>query len=135
MPGDLTRVFFSDSGSVAVEVAMKMAIQFWRNQGRSARRKFMAFRGRLSWRHHRSDVDLPISKQNAQGVSRHCCRNIMSFDLPRDEESAGVFTRSLEQYAEELAGIVVEPLVQGRGGMRFHDPAVLRLLPQRGRPL
>src|SRR2546430_11683963 len=45
MPAELSRVFFSDSGSVAVEVAMKMAIQFWRNRDRSGRRKFIAFRG------------------------------------------------------------------------------------------
>jgi adenosylmethionine-8-amino-7-oxononanoate aminotransferase len=43
MPGDLTRVFFSDSGSVAVEVAMKMAVQFWLNQGVRTRKKFLAF--------------------------------------------------------------------------------------------
>src|SRR5260370_15172768 len=45
MPGDLDRVFFSESGSVAVEVAMKMAVQFWCNQGMSARKKFLAFKG------------------------------------------------------------------------------------------
>ena len=49
-------------------------------------------------------------------------------DLPADEDSTAGFARCLEQYADELAGIVVEPLVQGAGGMRFHDEAVLRLL-------
>jgi adenosylmethionine-8-amino-7-oxononanoate aminotransferase len=49
-------------------------------------------------------------------------------DLPRDEERAAALARVLERHAEELAGIVVEPLVQGAGGMRFHDPAVLRAL-------
>src|SRR5438874_1470626 len=45
IPGDLTRVFFSESGSVAVEIAMKMAVQFWLNQGVGKRKKFLAFKG------------------------------------------------------------------------------------------
>jgi adenosylmethionine---8-amino-7-oxononanoate aminotransferase len=127
MPGDLTRVFFSDSGSVAVEVAMKMAIQFWRNQGRPGRRRFMAFRGGYhgdtTGAMSICDLDAGMHKVFAPLLPEHHV-----VDLPCDEESAGVFTHSLEQFAEELAGIVVEPLVQGAGGMRFHDPAVLRLL-------
>src|SRR5438093_12613388 len=49
-------------------------------------------------------------------------------DLPRDEESAAALTHVLQRHADGLAGIVVEPLVQGAGGMRFHDQAVLRRL-------
>jgi adenosylmethionine---8-amino-7-oxononanoate aminotransferase len=127
MPGDLTRVFFSDSGSVAVEVAMKMAIQFWRNQGMAARRKFMAFRGGY---HGDTTGAMSICDPGA-GMHKLFAPLIPEHhvvDLPLDEESAAAFARCLDQRSDELAGIVVEPLVQGAGGMRFHDEAVLRLL-------
>ncbi len=127
MPGDLTRVFFSDSGSVAVEVAMKMAIQFWSNQGRSRRRKFIAFRGGYhgdtTGAMSIGDLDSGMHTTFATLLPDHHV-----LDLPRDEDSAQAFARLLEQHAEELAGIVVEPLVQGAGGMRFHDAGVLDLL-------
>jgi adenosylmethionine-8-amino-7-oxononanoate aminotransferase len=127
MPGDLTRVFFSDSGSVAVEVAMKMAIQFWRNQGMSARKKFMAFRGGY---HGDTTGAMSICDPGA-GMHKLFAPLLPEHrlvDLPLDEESAADFAHCLDQHADELAGIVVEPLVQGAGGMRFHDEAVLRLL-------
>jgi adenosylmethionine-8-amino-7-oxononanoate aminotransferase len=127
MPGDLDRVFFSDSGSVAVEVAMKMAIQFWRNRGMSARKKFMAFRGGY---HGDTTGAMSICDPGA-GMHKLFAPLIPEHhvvDLPLDEESAAGFARCLDQHADELAGIVVEPLVQGAGGMRFHDEAVLRLL-------
>ena len=129
MPGDLSRVFFCDSGSVAVEVALKMAVQFWRNQGRSGRRKFIAFRGAyhgdttgaMSF----GDPDAGMHRLFAPLLPEHHV-----VELPCDEESAAAFMHCLERYADELAGMVVEPLVQGAGGMRFHDKAVLRLLRQ-----
>jgi adenosylmethionine-8-amino-7-oxononanoate aminotransferase len=127
MPGDLTRVFFSDSGSVAVEIAMKMAIQFWSNLGRSRRRKFIAFRGGYhgdtTGAMSIGDLGSGMHKTFAALLPEHHV-----LDLPRDEASVQAFARSLEQHAEELAGIVVEPLVQGAGGMRFHDAGVLDLL-------
>jgi adenosylmethionine---8-amino-7-oxononanoate aminotransferase len=49
-------------------------------------------------------------------------------ELPQSEESVAAFARRLERHAEELAGIIVEPLVQGAGGMRFHTPSVLQRL-------
>jgi adenosylmethionine---8-amino-7-oxononanoate aminotransferase len=127
MPGDLNRVFFSESGSVAVEIAMKMALQFWLNRGRRKRRKFLAFKGGY---HGDTTGAMAVCDPDAgmharfRGVlPEHCI-----VALPQSEESAASFARCLERHAEELAGIIVEPLVQGAGGMRFHPPSVLQRL-------
>ena len=126
-PGDLDRVFFSESGSVAVEIAMKMAIQFWRNRGVPARRKFLAFRGGY---HGDTTGAMSIGDPGA-GMHKLFAPLLPAhhiIDLPLDEEAAAGFAQCLERHACELAGIIVEPLVQGAGGMRFHDGAVLQLL-------
>jgi len=127
MPGDLNRVFFSESGSVAVEIAMKMALQFWLNRGMRKRRKFLAFKGGY---HGDTTGAMAVCDPDAgmharfRGVlPEHCV-----VGLPESEESAANFARCLERHAEELAGIIVEPLVQGAGGMRFHSPSVLQRL-------
>jgi adenosylmethionine---8-amino-7-oxononanoate aminotransferase len=127
LPGDLDRVFFSESGSVAVEVAMKMAVQFWLNRGVRTRKKFLAFSGG----YHGDTTGAMAICDPAAGMHapfRGLLPEHHVVDLPQDEESAAAFARVLERHAEELAGIVVEPLVQGAGGMRFHDAAVLRAL-------
>jgi adenosylmethionine-8-amino-7-oxononanoate aminotransferase len=127
LPGDLDRVFFSESGSVAVEVALKMAVQFWRNQGMPERAKFIAFTGG----YHGDTTGAMSVCDPATGMHRLFAPLLPKhhvLDLPCDEKSADAFARHLERHAGELAGIIVEPLVQGAGGMRFHDQAVLRRL-------
>src|SRR4029453_11004171 len=127
LPGDLDRVFFSESGSVAVEVAMKMAVQFWLNRGVRTRKRFLAFSGG-----YHGDTSGAMAICDPAAGMHAPFRGLLPehhvVDLPQDEESAAAFARVLERHAEELAGIVVEPLVQGAGGMRFHDAAVLRAL-------
>ena len=127
MPGDLTRVFFSDSGSVAVEVAMKMAVQFWLNQGVRTRKKFLAFT-----RAYHGDTTGAMAVSDSDVGMHAIFRGLLPeqyvIDLPENAESAAALARFLERHADELAGIIVEPLVQGAGGMRFHDPPVLRRL-------
>jgi adenosylmethionine-8-amino-7-oxononanoate aminotransferase len=127
MPGDLTRVFFSDSGSVAVEVAMKMAVQFWLNQGVRTRKKFLAFT-----RAYHGDTTGAMAVSDSDVGMHAIFRGLLPeqyvIDLPENAESAAALTRFLERHADELAGIIVEPLVQGAGGMRFHDPPVLHRL-------
>jgi adenosylmethionine-8-amino-7-oxononanoate aminotransferase len=127
LPGDLDRVFFSDSGSVAVEVAMKMAVQFWLNQGVRTRKKFLAFTGGY---HGDTTGAMAVCDPGAgmHALFHGLLPEHYVIDPPRDEESAAAFARFLERHAEELAGIIVEPLVQGAGGMRFHDAAVLQRL-------
>src|SRR5437899_485277 len=127
MPAELSRVFFSDSGSVAIEIAMKMAVQFWLNRGVRSRKKIIAFKGGY---HGDTTGAMAICDPEAGMHARF--RGLLAehyvLDLPRDEESAAALTHVLQRHADELAGIVVEPLVQGAGGMRFHDAAVLQRL-------
>jgi len=125
-PGDLDRVFFSDSGSVAVEVALKMAVQYWRNQGRG-RTRFLAFNGG-----YHGDTTGAMAVSDPQGSMHAAFRGLLpeqiTVDLPVEEKSTAAFEAMLKRHADELAATVVEPLVQGAGGMRFHDAQVLRTL-------
>jgi adenosylmethionine-8-amino-7-oxononanoate aminotransferase len=127
LPGDLERVFFSESGSVAIEIAMKMAVQFSINRGDRKRRKFLAFRGG-----YHGDTTGAMSVCDPDDGMHALFRGLIPEQhivaLPRDDESAAEFERTLETYADEIAAIIVEPLIQGAGGMLFHEPAVLRRL-------
>jgi adenosylmethionine-8-amino-7-oxononanoate aminotransferase len=127
LPGELTRVFFSESGSVAVEVALKMAIQYWLNRGFAERTRFVSFKGGY---HGDTAGAMAVCDPavGMHGLLSHLAPSHPVVELPRDEESAGALERVLRRYADELAGIVVEPLVQGAGGMLFHEPSALRRL-------
>ena len=127
LPGDLDRVFFSESGSVAVEIAMKMAVQFWLNRGIAGRTRFVAFRGG----YHGDTTGAMALCDPASGMHALFAGLLPAHfivDLPQDEESEAALARLLDRHAGEIAGILVEPLVQGAGGMLFHDAAVLRRL-------
>jgi len=125
-PNDLDRVFFSESGSVAIEVALKMAVQYWRNQGRT-RTRFLAFSGG-----YHGDTTGAMAVSDPVGSMHAAFRGLLpeqiTVDLPVDEKSTAAFEAALKQHAHELAAIIAEPLVQGAGGMRFHDAQVLRTL-------
>jgi adenosylmethionine---8-amino-7-oxononanoate aminotransferase len=127
LPGDLTRVFFSDSGSVAVEIAMKMAAQFWLNRGLRGRSQFVAFKGG-----YHGDTTGAMSVCDPESGMHALFAGLLPqhhiVDLPRDDETAASLDKVLAEHADRLAGIMVEPLVQGAGGMHFHDAAVLKRL-------
>jgi adenosylmethionine-8-amino-7-oxononanoate aminotransferase len=127
MPGDLERVFLSDSGSVAVEVAMKMAVQYWVNQGVRTRKTFVAFRGGY---HGDTTGAMAVCDLEAgmHALFRGFLPEHIIADLPVDEASEVALSRLLDTRASEIAAMIVEPLVQGAGGMRFHDADVLRRL-------
>jgi adenosylmethionine-8-amino-7-oxononanoate aminotransferase len=127
LPGDLERVFFSESGSVAVEIAMKMAVQYARNRGRPRRSKFVAFRGGY---HGDTTGAMAVCDLEAgmHALFRDCLPQHVIADLPRAQADAQALETLLERHAEEIAGIIVEPLVQGAGGMLFHDADALRTL-------
>jgi adenosylmethionine-8-amino-7-oxononanoate aminotransferase len=127
LPGDLTRVFFSDSGSVAVEVAMKMAVQYWINRGLRGRTQFVAFKGGYHGDTTGAmavcDPDEGMHALFAGLLPQH-----LIADLPDTEERTAALDKLLAEHADGLAGIIVEPLVQGAGGMRFHEATVLKRL-------
>jgi len=127
LPGGLGRVFFAESGSVAVEIALKMAIQFWRNRGLGGRSRFVTFRGGY---HGDTTGAMAVSDpyDSMHALFAGVLPQHINVALPADAASAAALEQALERHADTLAGIIVEPLVQGAGGMRFHDAAVLRRL-------
>jgi len=127
LPGDLTRVFFSDSGSVAVEVALKMAVQYWINRGVKGRTRFVAFKGG-----YHGDTTGAMSVSDTEEGMHALFAGLLPrqhiVELPENDDKAAALDKLLATYADAIAGIIVEPLVQGAGGMKFHDVAVLRRL-------
>jgi adenosylmethionine-8-amino-7-oxononanoate aminotransferase len=129
LPCDLDRVFFSESGSVAVEIALKMAVQFMRNRGERGRRQLIAFRGG-----YHGDTTGAMAVSDPESGMHDAFRGLLPehviCDLPVDEERAAALEALLSRRAGTIAAIIVEPLAQGAGGMRFHDAATLRRLRQ-----
>lgn len=126
LPGDLDHVFFSESGSVSVEIAMKMAVQFWLNKG-ERRTRFLSFTGGY---HGDTFVTMSVCdpEEGMHTMFRGVVPEQVIADLPVDEESAARLEALLAQRGHEIAAMLVEPLVQGAGGMRFHDAATLARL-------
>ncbi|MEU0715936.1 adenosylmethionine--8-amino-7-oxononanoate transaminase [Streptomyces lavendulocolor] len=129
-PEPLRHVFLSDSGSVAVEVAVKMCLQYWRSVGRPAKRRLLTWRGG-----YHGDTWQPMSVCDPEGGMHE----LWSGALPRqvfvgpppvayEESYARELRETIGRHADELAAVIVEPVVQGAGGMRFHDPEYLRVL-------
>ncbi|MFD5436513.1 adenosylmethionine--8-amino-7-oxononanoate transaminase [Kitasatospora sp. NPDC127067] len=133
-PEPLRHVFLADSGSVAVEVAMKMCLQYWQSTGRPAKRRLLTWRGG-----YHGDTFHPMSVCDPDGGMHHLWGGVLpgqlfapeppaGFDAPIDPEYAARFEELMARHADELAAVIVEPVVQGAGGMRFHSPAYLRML-------
>src|SRR5262249_36471336 len=125
--GNLDRVFFSESGSVAVEVALKMALQYWHNRGISGRDRIIAFKGGY---HGDTSGAMAVSDPDSglHGTLTGALPQQIIVDLPTDEARTAALETLLRQRSERIAAIIIEPLVQGAGGMRFHDPHVLQTL-------
>ena len=127
LPGDLRRVFFSDSGSVAVEVALKMAVQFWINRGARGRTQFVAFKGG-----YHGDTTGAMAVSDTEDGMHALFAGLLPqhhiVDLPDSDEHAAALDRLLAERGDSIAAIIVEPLVQGAGGMKFHDGKVLKRL-------
>ena len=123
----LDRVFFSDSGSVAVEVALKMAAQYWLNKGSRARTRIVAFKGG-----YHGDTTGAMAVSDPQSGFHAAFAGLLPqqilADLPVDDASTAALETMLAQRAGEIAAMIVEPLVQGAGGMSIHDAKVLHTL-------
>jgi adenosylmethionine---8-amino-7-oxononanoate aminotransferase len=127
LPGDLDHVFFAESGSVSVEIARKMAIQYWINRGVAGRTKFVAFRGGY---HGDTLATMTICdpEEGMHSLFAGVLPAQLVTDLPIDAASEAALDTLLGERGGEIAAIVVEPRVQGAGGMLFHDDEVLRRL-------
>lgn len=120
----LDHIFFSDSGSVAVEIALKMAVQVWRNKGDRNRCRFIAFRNA----YHGDTMGAMSVCDPDDGMHAlfggYFPEQII-VDLPRDSETLAGFETLLARRRAEIAAVIMEPLVQAAGGMKFHEPDVL----------
>jgi len=131
-PQPLETVFFSDSGSVAVEVALKMAIQYWQSQGVTNKQRFLTIRGG-----YHGDTLGAMSVCDPETGMHTLFDNIISQQLfaasPRCEfgqactaEDIEPLEKQLEQHHADIAAIILEPVVQGAGGMRFYSAEYLQ---------
>ena len=124
LPGDLDHVFFSESGSVSVEIAMKMALQSWINRGEPARRRFASF-GNAYHGDTFAAMSVCDPEEGMHAMFRGALPEQLVLDLPRDPDGMVAFEDALARHADELAALIVEPLVQAAGGMKFHSPEIL----------
>ncbi|MFE6617327.1 adenosylmethionine--8-amino-7-oxononanoate transaminase [Amycolatopsis sp. NPDC057786] len=133
-PDGLRHVFLCDSGSVSVEVAVKMCLQYWQSVGRKEKRRLMTWRGG-----YHGDTFTPMSVCDPEGGMHSLWRGILpdQLFLPKppggfadepDQAYLDLLATEIGRHAGELAAVIVEPVVQGAGGMRFHPPAYLRAL-------
>jgi adenosylmethionine---8-amino-7-oxononanoate aminotransferase len=133
-PDGLEHVFFADSGSVSVEVAIKMALQHQRAVGHPERCRLLTIRGG-----YHGDTFGAMAVCDPVGGMHSMFSDILAkhvfaerppdgFDASLDEAWAERVTALFARHTHELAAVIVEPVVQGAGGMRFHSPACVSLL-------
>ena len=133
-PAGLEAVFFADSGSVSVEVAIKMCLQYQRALGRAGRTRMLTVRGG-----YHGDTFGAMALCDPVGGMHHLFAGVLSehvfaerppdgFDAGLDERWARHVGELVARHSGELAAIVLEPVVQGAGGMRFHSPQCVALM-------
>jgi len=134
-PDGLAHVFFCDSGSVAVEVAIKMALQHWQGRGKPGKSRLLALRGG-----YHGDTFMAMSVCDPVGGMHHLFGDAVTKQVFAERPPAGdgvddewlrATTELFDRHSDELAAVVIEPVVQGAGGMHFYDPhyvATLRRL-------
>ncbi|APR85605.1 Adenosylmethionine-8-amino-7-oxononanoate aminotransferase [Minicystis rosea] len=123
----LSRVFFVESGSVSVEVALKMAVQSFHNRGHGAspRRRIVCFEDA----YHGDTLATMALSDPISGMHRAFAgMGVDAVHMPIPGDDGGAFEAAFERIAHEVAAVIVEPLVQCAGGMRFHSPEALRRL-------
>lgn len=133
LPGDLNHVFFSESGSVSVEIALKMAVQYWTNLGEEGHNRFVCFKSG-----YHGDTTAAMSVSNSGGDNEEGMHKAFSGflsqqflrPLPVTEPEVAEFSDFLASHKNQIAAVIMEPLVQGAGGMKFHEPETLKAIAQ-----
>ena len=127
VPVGLNKVFFSDSGSTAVEVAMKMALQFFINKKNPKKNKFISFKnsyhGDTAGCMSLADLNDGMHKKFANVLAKN-----YSVNLPQNKEELIEFEDFVKSVHQNTAAIIIEPLVQCAGGMKFHSPEMLKAI-------
>ncbi|MFM2319157.1 MAG: adenosylmethionine--8-amino-7-oxononanoate transaminase [Pseudomonadota bacterium] len=133
-PEPLQHVFLADSGSISIEVAIKMALQYWYSQGQANKHKLLTIRGG-----YHGDPFACMSVCDPVNGMHHIFQGILPkqifaprpqtrFDAPWNPADLAEFEQLIQQHQHEIAAVIVEPIVQGAGGMWFYSPKYLREL-------
>ncbi|BFM07592.1 adenosylmethionine--8-amino-7-oxononanoate transaminase [Halioxenophilus aromaticivorans] len=131
-PDGLAKVFFSDSGSVAVEVAIKMALQYWQSKSQTSKHQLLSLR-----RGYHGDTFSAMSVCDPTTGMHHLFNQVLKpqifsqsppcgFDQTWQEHYIDDFRQQIETHHETLAAVILEPIVQGAGGMNFYSPVFLK---------
>lgn len=133
-PEPLQHVFLADSGSISIEVAIKMALQYWYSQGQANKHKLLTIRGG-----YHGDPFACMSVCDPVNGMHHIFQGILPkqifaprpqtrFDAPWNPADLAEFEQLIKQHQHEIAAVILEPIVQGAGGMWFYSPEYLREL-------